>query len=116
MARTIKTTHHVQYGIKPDEHHEAGKELVVGKDIESGLADELVSRGAAVEASPAAPKEPAAPVTLETFKAAVEQLDANNKDHFTNSGKPDCGALADVGCAVSAKERDALWAEMNPPE
>lgn len=45
--------------------------------------------------------------------AAIAELDPENEAHFTKGGKPECDALATVSGieSVSAKERDAAWAE-----
>ncbi|MCG9722114.1 HI1506-related protein [Shewanella sp. Isolate7] len=47
-----------------------------------------------------------------SFSDAIAKLDPDNRDHFTGGGKPQCAALeALMGKAISASERDALWAE-----
>ena len=50
-----------------------------------------------------------------TIKAAIEQLDLSDQTHVTEDGKPDATVLSDLlGWQVSARERDAVWAEMEP--
>lgn len=53
----------------------------------------------------------AEPETLEErILDAIDELDPDNKDHWTNDGKPDATALAEiVGERVSAKLRDQVW-------
>jgi hypothetical protein len=44
---------------------------------------------------------------------AIDQLDKDNKDHFTATGKPNTLALSQIcGFPVSATERDELWASL----
>lgn len=50
------------------------------------------------------------------FAKALAMLDADNKDHFTNSGKPDVNALRDAGFDTTAAERDALFQAFNQGE
>jgi len=78
--------------------------------VDGGFAEYADAKAEAKTKAPT--KDPA---TLESFSAAVATLDKENKAHFTKAGKPDCNALADAGCEVSAAERDAFWEEMNPP-
>jgi len=41
---------------------------------------------------------------------AIRALELDNKEHWTNSGAPECAALADLtGSKVSAAERDAAY-------
>lgn len=47
-----------------------------------------------------------------SFSDAIAQLTPNDKAHFTAGGKPQCDALSQLmGNAVTAGERDALWAD-----
>ena len=48
--------------------------------------------------------------TTVSFADAVELLDAENDDHWTADSRPDCNALAAVGCVMSAEARDHEWA------
>jgi len=49
------------------------------------------------------------------IKATIEQLDLSDPSHVTEDGKPDATVLSDLlGWQVSAKERDAVWAELEP--
>lgn len=43
------------------------------------------------------------------FVKAVRQLEVGNKDHWTNDGRPDVRALADMGFDCTAAERNELW-------
>lgn len=46
----------------------------------------------------------------ESIFEAIGQLDPENPEHFTKSGKPEVKALeAILGCPVTAKERDSAW-------
>lgn len=124
MAKIIKTIHRIKHGPKKDDYHDPGTELEVGADADINAEDAaaLLKSGAASEVATAKTKAPAAkkdvPVTLETFAAAVGILSDKDADKdvegtfFTASGSPDCGALADVGCKVTAAERDEFWAKM----
>jgi len=50
---------------------------------------------------------------VEQIKAAIATLEEGNEKHWTKDGKPDASVLTEkVGSKVSAKERDAVWAEM----
>jgi len=47
------------------------------------------------------------------IKATIEQLDLSDQTHVTEAGKPDATVLSDLlGWQVSARERDAVWAEL----
>ena len=60
-----------------------------------------------------APDEPEA--RRDAIKAAIEQLNLSDPTHVTEDGKPDATVLSDLlGWQVSAKERDAVWAELEP--
>lgn len=49
------------------------------------------------------------------IKATIEQLDLSDPAHATEDGKPDATVLSDLlGWQVSARERDDVWAEMEP--
>ncbi len=49
------------------------------------------------------------------IKATIEQLDLSDPAYATEDGKPDATVLSDLlGWQVSARERDAVWAEMEP--
>jgi hypothetical protein len=58
------------------------------------------------------PTDPSA--RAEFIKVVIIGLDKNNKDHFTNSDKPDANVLSErLGWRVSAAERDAVWDSLN---
>ena len=70
-------------------------------------------------AAPKAPKDPAEPPNAEVerqhrIRAVMRKLDRGQKEHFTASGKPKAETLEEMTGleAISAKERDALWAEV----
>lgn len=51
------------------------------------------------------------PVDAEAFKAAVAKLDPSDEAAWTRKG-PDLKALEAAGLKVNAKDRDALWVEL----
>lgn len=66
------------------------------------------------------PKRTDPPAEPDARKAAIVEamsmLEVGNKAHFTEGGKPDARVLTDLlGWSVSAKERDAIWEELNIP-
>ena len=62
---------------------------------------------------PQPPNEPEA--RRAAIKATIGQLDLSDAAHVTEDGKPDATILSDLlGWQVLAKERDAVWAEMEP--
>ena len=68
---------------------------------------------------PPLPSDPQPPNDPEAcraaIKATIEQLDLSDPTHVTEDGKPDATVLSDLlGWQVSAKERDAVWAELEP--
>ena len=49
----------------------------------------------------------------DAIKTTIKQLDLSDPTHVTEDDKPDATVLSDLlGWQVSAKERDAVWAEM----
>ena len=50
--------------------------------------------------------------TTVSFEDAVKLLEDENDDHWTQDGRPDCNALADAGCEISAEARDIAWAAL----
>ena len=65
------------------------------------------------ESDPQPPNDPEA--RRAAIKATIEQLDLSDPAHATEDGKPDATVLADLlGWQVSARERDDVWAEMEP--
>lgn len=58
-------------------------------------------------------KKPWEQATTVSFEDAVKLLEEENADHWTQDGRPDCNALAAVGCEMSAEARDHAWAELS---
>lgn len=49
--------------------------------------------------------------------AVIAELDPADEAHFTKSGKPDAGVIAErLGETVSAADRDRVWAAMQAGE
>jgi len=84
--------------------------------LDADTADHLVDAG--VVAPPSAPDAEQPPPRTELLREAVNAMLAEDperaqKDWWLNDGRPEARELARrVGFDVSAKERDALWAEM----
>jgi len=66
--------------------------------------------------TPQSAKPPNAPEARRAaIKATIEQLDLSDPAYATEDGKPDATVLSDLlGWQVSARERDAVWAELEP--
>lgn len=84
-------------------------------DLDPDVDAELVASGAV---SLAAASAASAPVALDPDEqlalvvASINQLTPGNEAHWTKGGKPECPALSErCGFAVSAKLRDAAWAQ-----
>lgn len=83
--------------------------------IEELLAQEVeLMKAEAVPANPPPTVEPTEPI--ERQKAIIEAIgkfNVDNRNLWLKDGRPEAGALSDVlGWQVSAKERDAAWAEL----
>lgn len=51
---------------------------------------------------------------IQLIKDAISKLEPDNKKHWTEDNKPDAKALSKTaGAAISADERDAVWALIN---
>lgn len=60
-----------------------------------------------------APEAAAAPIDRDAIVGAIGKLDPENTDHWTQAGAPDVRALeAVLGGQITAKARDAAWAEV----
>lgn len=69
----------------------------------------------ALDAAPRKEKAGAGTAGGADIAGAIGKLDPDNKDHWTADGKPDANALSDLlDRRVSAAERDAAWAAMQP--
>jgi len=95
-----------------------GKGFEVGDTIEldDKHAVQLLELDAIVEiAAPTQNNVPEGEEKLAAIKAAIESLDAENKELFTSSGKAKTEAIAAItGWPVSAAERDAAAALITP--
>jgi|GEM_PF-1015939 len=95
-----------------------GKGFEVGDTIEldDSHAAQLLELDAIVESvTPAQNNVPEGEEKLAAIKAAIESLDAGNKELFTSSGKAKTEAIAAItGWPVSAAERDAAAALIKP--
>lgn len=96
-----------------------GKLYAVGSSIEltEDQAERLKKIGA-VEDVPAAPVAPVAPTDeaerLAAIADAIGKLDTADKAQWMNSGAPKVPAIEAVtGWQLTAKERDAAWAQIN---
>jgi len=85
----------------------------VGGMVESSLVEAVGVLGRAAPSTPAAPTDPAK--RQSAIIAAIATLDANDGDLWLRDGRPDASVLADLlGWSVSAAERNAAWAAMQP--
>lgn len=87
-----------------------GRITPAGKVVElpEEEARPLLALGAIVPAAVAPAPPP--PAEGDDLVAAIAKLDPAREDHWTQGGKPECRALAEIiGRDVSAKERDAAW-------
>ena len=118
----------ISFGPDDDDRIEPGAELVVGEDISEDDATAMLNCGACSElkasnidagagnVTPLHPEKTQPPTDADERKAAIVEtislLDKDNKEHFTNDGKPDARVLSELlGWTVSAQERDAVWGE-----
>lgn len=103
--------------------HEAGDPIEIEADATKEI-DHLVATGAIQAPGNAKPEPetkaaPEAKADVDTLAAAVQRMierdpDKTNAELWTQSGKPECDALADEAKVpkVSAKERDAALAAL----
>ena len=96
-------------GAVPDSYKKLKGVEVLKSKIEDD-EEEATTGGAAPTGNK--PWEAGAPKTV-SFEDAVNLLEAENDDHWTQDGSPDCNALAAVGCEISAEARDHAWAELS---
>jgi len=83
--------------------------------IDAEEAEELIARHGEVEPNGKPVKEPARPkgkALEEAIASVFKDLDPENEDHFTKSGKPVVGEIEKrLGFDVTPEERDAVWAK-----
>lgn len=92
---------------------ESGTHPVPGDDA-AGAGSGTSSRVVTQIPSAGPPTDPKA--REQAIRDAIGGLDKNDTAHWTKSGAPDATVLTEkLGWAVSAKERDAVWAGMQPP-
>jgi len=82
--------------------YEVGDQVTMDLDI----GEPLLGDGTLAEVS----QDSDGPGRDDLLQLAIQSLDPENNDHFTNSGKPQATALAEIiKTPVSAAERDAAW-------
>jgi len=83
-------------------------------DVPDAIAARLVSNGQAERVSDIQAIEQKAGISddrLSDLVDAIDSLEGDNHEHWTNAGKPEVSALKRVtGGDVTAAERDAAWA------
>lgn len=88
----------------------------VAFDADTDTANELIREGVCtlhVEAD--APEPPAPPIREQVIADAMAQLNPETKTHWDDNGKPSLKALSKItDSVVTADERDAAWAKLNP--
>ncbi|MCK7615186.1 hypothetical protein [Roseibium sediminicola] len=88
--------------------------------LDAEEADALIARHGEVPAKGETAKETPRPKgqALDlAIVSAIKDLDPENEDHFTASGKPVVAEIEKrLGFEVSAEERDAVWAKVSEPD
>lgn len=124
----MKQVYRVSGQVKHD-----GKLYAIGSSIELTVeqAERLKKSGAVEDVAAAAPAEPNAATTaaasaapavptehaerIAAIVAAIGKLDTADNSQWMNSGAPKVPAVEAVtGWQLTAKERDAAWAQTNP--
>lgn len=122
MSKILKLACTVIAGKKEREELNAGTEIAL-PDKKYGLKADDVERivnlggGTIIESDEQKSTQAAEPPSSERILelvGAIEKLDTENEDHFTESGIPEVAALKElVGGKVTAAERDAAWKAYN---
>ncbi|SHN18244.1 hypothetical protein [Roseibium suaedae] len=115
MAEKMKTVHLNVTVVTGDGEFKPGSPV---KIPEKDAADYLKRHGEVVAskgaAEKSAPKKPTGDALAKAILAAMSDLDKDNEDHFTASGKPVVSALEKLlGYDITAAERDAALATVS---
>lgn len=111
MKKSYQVLTRIEHDNKP---YEIGAQIELDDDAAKVLIDvKAIDGDSATDVAPGAPTDPE--IRHSEICEAIGMLDPSNEELWNAKGKPDAAAISVItGWNVTAKERDAAWAEVKP--